>query len=48
MVKKIEEEPFEFKLHWSEEDDTKLKNLIINDGILFWDKLAAMFNTSEA
>ena len=24
----------------------KLKNLIVNDGILIWDKLAAIFNTT--
>lgn len=32
---------------WSEEDDIKLKNLILNDGILFWDKIAATFSTSN-
>lgn len=45
-IKRIQEEPYEFKLHWSEEDDVKLKNLIVNDGILFWEKLASIFNTT--
>lgn len=40
------EEPFEFKLIWVEEDDIKFKELVISEGVLFWDKLATAFNTT--
>lgn len=46
MVKRIEEEPYDFKLSWPEQDDIKLKNHVIQEGILHWDKLAAIFNTT--
>jgi hypothetical protein len=46
-IKRIMEETFNFEYNWTEEDDIKFKDIVINEGLLFWSKLAAAFNTTE-